>query len=325
MSKQPLVSILINTYNEERFIKEAVDSALAQTYADIEVIVLDDCSKDHTPDIVKSYKDPRVKYIRPSERAGLIEGRNWLLKAAKGKYLTWLDGDDVYFPTKVAEEVEFLEAHPEFAAVYCNLAYFYDGEPEKNYHHRFKFYGGDEVFERLLEKMFITNTAVMFRREVYDKLGGYRKDLGLVEDWEYFLRMTYAGYRIAFLDRDLVHYRLRSDSHTNFARQAEIKQSAVNIFEDLKKRMTPEEQDQYDIDRHLAQQKENLVITLFSAGRKKEAMEIYNEIGKYASVKKRLVIMAMLLVPAAALRFLIERAWNYRKKNLFVPVVQSSP
>lgn len=320
MPERPLVSILVNTYNEERYIGAALDSALAQTYRNIEIIVLDDQSTDQTAEIVKGYKDPRVRYIRSERRLGLTDGRNAMLAAAKGEYLTYLDADDIYLPTKVEEEANFLDAHKEYAVVYCNLGYFYDGAPEKIYHHVYHWYSGDEVFPRLLEKMFITNTAIMFRREIYDKLGGYRKDLGLVEDWEYFLRLTYAGYKIAYLDKDLVRYRLRFDSHTNFSKLALLKESAVRIFEDLRSRMPEEDRRKYNIDFHLAKQKEIWVIALFSVGKKKEAMQTYRDIKQYISFPKKVAIISLDAMPTPLARFLLEKAWNRRKKNLFVPV-----
>jgi len=318
MPDRPLVSILMSAYNAERYIKEAVDSALAQTYRNIELVIIDAASKDKTREIVKSYKDPRVRLIEHAYEP-IIATRNGLLHEARGEYFTFLDSDDIYLPGKVAEEVGFLEKNPGCAVVHCDLHCFYDGEPGKFYKYRVSFDYKD-VFRELLDRMFIPNTAVMFRREIYDKLGGYNESLGLVEDWEYFLRIAHSGYKIVFLNKDLVLYRLRWDSHTNFARQVAIKQSAVNIFENLKARMTPDERVKYDIDRHLAKQKENLIITLFSDGKKKDAMRIYQEIKQYIRPWKRFVILAMLPVPAPTLRFLIEKAWNYRKRHLFIPV-----
>jgi glycosyltransferase involved in cell wall biosynthesis len=316
---QPLVSILINAYNEERYIGAAIESAIAQTYDSIEIIILDDQSTDRTAEIVKNYNDPRVRYIRSDKRLGLTDGRNALLAAAKGEYLTYLDADDIYEPTKVEAEAKFLQEHHEYAGVYCNLAYFYDGEPEKSYHHRFTFYSGDDVFPQLLDRMFITNTAFMFRREVYEKLGPYRKDLGLVEDWEFFLRMTYAGYKIGYINKDLVHYRLRWDSHTNFAKLAALKESAVHIFEDLKSRMPETDRKKYDIDHHIADRKETWLISLFSIGEKKKATEIYREIKPYMNLKKRIAMSGLAVMPTPLARFLLEKAWNMRKKGLFIP------
>lgn len=318
MKQEPLVSILVNAYNEERFIGAAIDSALAQSYGNFEVVVFDDHSTDRTAEIVKSYRDPRVRYVTSEKRLGIIEGRNESLRAARGEYLTYLDADDIYLPDKVRREVEFLEAHREFAAAYCNIGYFFDGAPEKIYRHSFEFYSDADVFPHLLEKMFITNTAVMFRCDVYTKLGGYRTDLGLVEDWEYFLRMTYGGYRIAFLDEDLVRFRLRWDSHTNFARQALVQESAVKVFENLESQMTAEERKKYRMEYYVAKRKERYAIALAGSGQGKKAREVLQSIAPYVSWWKRAGIAGLSILPAPMARFLLERAWMFKKKNLFV-------
>ena len=312
------VSILMSAYNAERYIKEAIDSALAQTYKNFELVIIDAASKDKTVEIVESYKDPRIRLIKHGYEP-IIATRNGLLKEAKGEYFTFLDSDDIYLPDRLEEEVKFLDAHPDVAVVYCDLRYFFDSAPEKLYRHRYDFHSKD-VFRDLLEKMFITNTTVMFRRAVYEKLGGYNESLGLVEDWEYFLRITHAGYKIVFLEKDLVRYRLRWDSHTNFARQVAIKQSAVNIFEDLNKKMTPDERTTFDMERHIAKQKENLVIALLSNGKKKEAWTLYAGIAPYVAFSKRVAIPLMMITPVPVLRFALERAWNYHKRRLFIPV-----
>lgn len=318
MDKNPLVSILMPAYNAERYIKESIDSALAQTYKNIEVVVIDAASKDGTVAIVREYTDPRVRLLEHSYEP-IIATRNGLLKEARGEYIAFLDSDDIYLPGRIAEAVKFFEENPKYSIVYCDLRYFFDGKSDKLYRNAYAFHS-DNVFLQLLDKMYITNTTVTFKREIYEKLGGYNESLGLVEDWEYFLRVAHAGYEIPFLEKDLVRYRLRWDSHTNFARQVAIKESAVNIFENLKDHMTESERKEYDIDFHIAKQKENLVITLFSAGRKEEAMEVYAGIRNYIGPERKFVIKAMLPVPAPILRFLIERAWNYRKRHLFIPV-----
>ncbi len=320
--KAPLVSILVNAYNAERYIAEALDSALAQVYKNIEVIVLDDHSTDRTSAIVQEYaaKDERVHYLKPQKRVGLVEGRNELLRVSRGEYLTYLDADDVYMPDKVEQEVDFLATHPEYALVYCNIIFFFDGVPEKTYRHRYTFYSGEDIFPHLLEKMFIANTSTMFRREVYDRLGGYRTDLGLVEDWEYFLRLTYAGYQVAFLDGDLVRYRLRWDSHTNFARQAEIKESAVKIFENLKEHMSEADRARNNIDYWIAARKTTYAIALTAVGQGREARRILANVETYVGPVKGAAIFFLSYLPARLVAFFMERAWNYKKKKLFVEV-----
>lgn len=315
--EKPLVSILINAYNEERYIRDAIDSALAQTCPNIEVVILDDGSSDATPEIIRSYTDQRVRHVRPAKRLGIIEGRNELLRTARGVYLTYLDADDIYEPSKVASEVDFLETHKEYAAVYCGMAYFFDGAPDRLYHHRYEFYSGDHVFERLLEKMFITNTAVMWRQEVAEKLGPYRTDLGIVEDWEYFLRMTYAGHRIGFIDQDLVRYRLRWDSHTNFGRQVEVQHSAVRIFEELKRRMSEEDRVRYRIAYWIARRKERYAIALIGAGQGSEARKELRAAAPHISLARMAALVAFSFVPGSLVGQVLETAWKFKKKNLF--------
>ena len=320
-TKQSLVSILVNAYNAERYLEEALDSALAQTYQNFEVVVLDDQSTDRTPEIAKEYavKDARIRHVRPEKRLGLKEGRNELLRQARGAYFTYLDSDDIYLPAKVEEEVNFLEQHRDVAAVYCSILYFFDGAPQTFYRHRYEFYSGADVLPHLLEKMFITNTATMFRRDVYDKLGGYDPALGMVEDWEYFLRMAYRGYQIAFLDRDLVHYRLRWDNNTNFARQLVIQDSAVKIFENLRGHMAEADRVRYNIDHWLAKRKETYVVALVASGRGEEARALLKTIAPHVGFGKRAAITLLSFSPAAISHFAIEQAWSMRKKNLFVP------
>jgi glycosyltransferase involved in cell wall biosynthesis len=313
-----LVSILISSFNSEKYIKEAVDSALAQTYPNLEVVVIDAASTDRTPEIMKTYSDPRVRFLEHGYEP-IVKTRNELIKAAKGDYLTFLDSDDIYLPDRVAREADFLEKNAEYGAVYCDLRYFFDGHPEKLYRHQYYFPSGDLLSE-LLPRMFITNTTFMFRRSILEKVPGYDESLGLVEDWDFFLKLSHAGVRIAFLPEDLVRYRLRWDSHTNFAKQAAIQQSAVNIFEGLNGRMSEEERKKYDMPRWRAERKSRLAIALFSQGRKQDALREIKGAYHLSPRMLYLLIAGLVAFPAALLRFVIERAWQIKKKNLFIPV-----
>jgi glycosyltransferase involved in cell wall biosynthesis len=317
----PRVSILITTFNSEKYIRESLDSALAQTYPNFEVVVVDGGSTDATREIVAGYKDSRVRPIFSEKRLGIKEGRNVLFKEARGEFLTFLDSDDIYLPEKVAEEAAFLAAHPDYAAVYCDIRYFFDGAPGKFYRHRYTFHSGD-IFKELLHHMFITNTAVMFRRSVYDALGGYDETLGMVEDWEYFLRMAHAGHNIGFLPKPLVYYRLRWDNNTNFRNQVPIQESAVKIFENLSVRMSPEEREQYGMEAILGRRRLRLAVAYFAAGKKREACALLQSVrGGFSLRLAAWVLCAMgYVVPTTLTRFFVERAWNVKKKNLFVPV-----
>jgi len=103
-----LVSIIMPTYNCGRFIKESIDSVLAQTYENWELLIVDDCSTDETESIVRGYKDERIHYWRNAHNEGAALTRNRALREAKGKYIAFLDSDDVWLPEKLERQVAFM-------------------------------------------------------------------------------------------------------------------------------------------------------------------------------------------------------------------------
>ncbi|CEI73874.1 glycosyltransferase family 2 protein [Romboutsia hominis] len=109
--KENLVSIITPMYNSGKFIRNTIESVLNQTYEDWEMIIVDDCSKDESPEIVKSYtkKDERIKYIRVSENKGVSNARNVALKNASGRYIAFLDSDDIWETTKLEKQIRFMK------------------------------------------------------------------------------------------------------------------------------------------------------------------------------------------------------------------------
>ena len=110
---KPLVSIIIPAYNVEKYVQEAIDSALSQIYKDIEIIVVDDGSTDNTKKVLNPYiKKGQIHYIY-QENKGLSSARNTGIRAAKGGYIAFLDSDDLFLPEKMQRQVDFLEKHQE--------------------------------------------------------------------------------------------------------------------------------------------------------------------------------------------------------------------
>ena len=105
-----LVSVIMPTYNCGRFIKESIDSVLAQTYANWELLIVDDCSTDETESVVRRYKDKRIHYWRNAHNEGAALTRNKALREAKGKYIAFLDADDLWLPEKLEKQIAFMEA-----------------------------------------------------------------------------------------------------------------------------------------------------------------------------------------------------------------------
>jgi len=318
--RYPLVSILVPAYNAERYLRETLDSAFAQTYPSIEVVVIDDGSRDRTLEILKSYKEKRLRYVSRENR-GIAKTRNELLRESRGELLAFLDSDDIYLPEKVAREAGFLVAHPDYDAVYCDLRYFFDGEPEKLFRHRYTFHSGD-IFTELLKRQFITNTTLMIRRSVIDRIGPFSETAREVEDWSYFLRMARVGMKFGFIAEDLVRFRLRWDNNTRFEKQLAIQSDALDIFEELKRDMTQPERERYRLDDIIFGHKTKVFLLRWANGRKRDACRLLAE-ARPGALWKIFVIPvcgAVFLVPSAVLRFFLEKAWNLKKRGLFVPV-----
>jgi glycosyltransferase involved in cell wall biosynthesis len=140
--KEPLVTIVTISYNSGNYIKQAIESVLAQSFRDFEYLISDDCSSDSTWDIIKKYKDPRIRAWRNTPNLGEYPNRNKTLYEAKGKYIIWIDGDDIFYPHGLEFMVKMLDAFPlsAMACAFHSLQYFiypYELSPEEAYKHEF--------------------------------------------------------------------------------------------------------------------------------------------------------------------------------------------
>lgn len=212
MPDSPLVSVIIPAYNAEFFIRHTLRSVLSQSYRNIEVLVADDGSEDATPYIVEEFveKDRRVKLLRQKNR-GVAAARNLAISGAAGKFIAPLDADDVWFPIKLAKQVQrFQQAPPETGLVYTWSAAISE---------RGRLLGGcanwnveGHALIPLIYRNFIGNASVpLIRTECLERVGGYNDRLIAdnaqgCEDWDITLRIA-EHYRFAVVPEFLVGYR----------------------------------------------------------------------------------------------------------------------
>ena len=210
----PLVSIVVPVFNGERYLRESLDSILAQTYRSIEVLVMDDASTDETPEIIASYGD-RVIHVRQRENRGIYESANIGIARARGEFVAVYHADDVYEPTIVEREVACLERHPEVGAVFCKEI-FIDAEGREEARLRLppEVSGGRPlsytvVLNALLthKNPFLNCPSAMVRAAVYRDVGTYRTTQFLnTSDLEMWLRIA-RKYPLAIVDEHLFRYR----------------------------------------------------------------------------------------------------------------------
>lgn len=201
----PKVSVIIPTYQHADFVGEAIDSALAQTYTDYEIILVNDGSTDGTREIVVAYGN-QIKYIYQDNR-GLPAARNTGILASKGQYLSFLDADDVWLPNKLKLEVEFLDTYPSVKLVCSNYSYFGSRKGPR----RTGFEGIPLTSGYGLKELFFKNpilpSAVLVRKSCLEKVGLFDESMIQCEDLDMWLRIA-AHFEVDYIDTPLVKYRL---------------------------------------------------------------------------------------------------------------------
>lgn len=206
------VSIIINCYNGEEFLREAIDSVIAQTYRNYEVIFWDNASTDTSVEIAESYRDPRIKIFHSESNVPLGQARQWALNKVSGKYVAFLDVDDFWVPTKVEMQVEVMTSKENCAVCYSNG---WVGSREKRdliNPLEARCYEGSAVFPELIKDNFVSWPSVMFNREVCKELR-FDPKIKYCEDWEILLRVSLQG-SFYYLNEPLVHYRLHDNNLT---------------------------------------------------------------------------------------------------------------
>ena len=179
------VSVIIPTYNRGWIVRDAIDSVLGQTYADFELIVVDDGSTDRTPQILDAYGD-RLRVIRQANQ-GVSAARNRGIGDSSGPLIALLDSDDIWLPGKLSVQVDFFIKNPEALICQTEEIWIRNGvrvNPGKRHHKP-----SGMIFERSLELCLVSPSAVMVRRELFEKVGLFDENLPACEDYDLWLRV----------------------------------------------------------------------------------------------------------------------------------------
>ncbi len=206
MGDSPKVSVIIPTYNRAVLLPRAVGSVLAQTYADFELLVVDDCSTDGTPAVIAGFADPRVHPLRHDTNRGQSAAVNTGLANARGEFVAFLDDDDEFTPDSLADRVAALDAAPsEVALVYGWLEMIDDASGEVRPGRRLALEGA-EAFEYALEARTIAPTsALLVRTDAAREVGGYDERLAMGKD-AYFMCSLLSKHGAVALHKVVVRY-----------------------------------------------------------------------------------------------------------------------
>lgn len=206
------ISVLMSVYNADKYLTEAMDSILAQTYPDFEMIVVNDKSTDKSGDILKAFaqKDPRIVILENAQNLGLTRSLNRGLAIAKGEYVARMDADDISAPDRFQKQVAFLDMHPDYSFVSCIGRYIDEnGNPEQL---RPFPETNEEIYAMMPKVDAVMHPGVMFRRKDIAQIGNYCEDFRVVQDYDLWFRGMAAGYKFYNIQEPLVLFR-RDESY----------------------------------------------------------------------------------------------------------------
>ncbi len=315
-AEPPLVSVVIPAYNAERFLGRAMRSALAQTYAHLELIVVDDGSTDGTAEVIRSFRDRRVQHLSQPNR-GQGAARNLGIRASAGRYVTFLDADDVYLPEKVQRQVDFLETHRDCQVVFCHALHFYSRRPDRLLARRAGPGSGD-IFRDLLRASFINPNTMMIAGDTLRGGFLFREERYYPEEWDLCLRLARTGHRFGQQSEGLVVVEIREDSNTTMAVQFPLKRHTLEMFERLFSGMASEERAAYDADAVLRSCRRKLALASLVSADPARAFEST----AHALPRALVVVLRILLkiVPADLVRATVAAIWRRRQRLSFVEV-----
>lgn len=212
MEEEPLVSVVINCYNGEKYLKEAIDSVYAQTYKNWEIVFWDNASTDKTEEIAKSY-DNKLKYFRSDSNSLLGEARVRATKKAKGKYLAFLDCDDFWEPTKLSKQVIlFVGSKDIIGMVYGRTAIVSSSNNETYIPMEHKLLYSGDIFERLARKNIdIIFSSVMVDKDIFFECGGFDEFLMSSTDYSLYLNIS-KKYLVNALQCVCCNYRIHNEN-----------------------------------------------------------------------------------------------------------------
>jgi glycosyltransferase involved in cell wall biosynthesis len=206
----PLVSVVIPTFNNAGMVVQAVESALAQTYDNLEVIVVDDGSEDDTSAMLARYEH-RVRYV-PKPNGGPASARNVGIDTARGEWVAFLDDDDTWVPHKLSRQLAAARRHELCGAVFSDFEVVSDvGVEQRTVKERMRRVPSGWIFGRLFWHNFICTSTVLTRRDVLVDVGGFNEALRQSEDWHLWLRIA-ARHQWGFVDEVLASHHARPEN-----------------------------------------------------------------------------------------------------------------
>ncbi|STO54143.1 glycosyl transferase [Canicola haemoglobinophilus] len=216
MNNRPLISVIIPCYNAEKFVEKSVRSIMEQTYNNLEIILINDCSTDNTEFILQqlALEDKRIVYIKNDHNLKLPKTLNKGIALAQGEYIARMDADDIAVPERLETQMNFMLNNPEIDLVGTNLKHLDE-------HDNFTGYASaqptehKDIVKQLAWKCTIVHPSILAKKSLFTELNGFDESIVYAEDYELWIRAYLAGKKFANLAEPLLHYRIHQKQMTS--------------------------------------------------------------------------------------------------------------
>ena len=226
MLNNPKISVLMPAYNAEKYIGEAVESILNQTFKDFELIIIDDCSTDKTWEIIQDYakKDNRIVPLKNEKNLGIAGNRNLLIKLARGKYIVWQDADDISMLYRLEHQYNLMEKNEE-VGICGGYLQFFDNKGITSIR---KYKENDKELRKTIFRYSpVAQPGAIIRKSILDEMGNYDLDYPPAEDLDMSFRIG-RKYKFANLPEIVIKYR-ENDNNSTFTKLKTIELKTISI------------------------------------------------------------------------------------------------
>ena len=213
MNKSPLVSIMMNCYNSDTYLKESIDCVIKQTHKDWEIIFWDNQSTDNSAKIVKSYNDKRIKYYYAPEHTSLYEGRNCALKYCDGEYLAFLDCDDLWMSEKLEKQINIFENKVNVVLVHTNTIFFNSDTNKERISNKKNKISGYIFRENLINYQFSLETVMVRMETIHSNKLDFGKRFNMIGDRDFLSMVCFYG-EVCYIDQVLGKWRIHGDNYS---------------------------------------------------------------------------------------------------------------
>jgi glycosyltransferase involved in cell wall biosynthesis len=226
--KDPLVTVLMPVFNAERFLRRAIESVLAQTFTDFELLIINDGSTDQSVSIIQSFQDERIRLVHNKQNSGVITTLNTGIMLAKGKYIARMDADDICVADRLAKQVSYLEEHPGTAVLAAHIMQINAHEEDLGtWDQDVQNSTAAELFRTMAKTNCIAHPTIVIRKQIAQQYLYHKKQKGS-EDWDLWMRLLSDGYRIEKLTDYLLKYRIHAASVTSVHNQSTTLEKKLN-------------------------------------------------------------------------------------------------